>query len=495
MNQQINKVIANSKNILVIIFAVTFFGVGILTWQDCVVWGDKVKETKEISKDKIIDWKTYSNPEVNFTFKYPPDWEIKEENQYKNAAWQMDAKSKGIHYLFLNRIDDPRPAKRGEKDKFGIAINLPQCAGVQCDYNLAGSNWICLFDKNLEAVKVYDGIRKSFQQIKDVTVNWKTYRNKEFGFEIKYPGNFLVKEVKVDSNRKSEFIIEVVEKKWEKTPIHSPAFYLSIIKTDLSFINWLDEVYDPISETKIKYPKDPPHGYSDVKHSRINNMPVLQFKIWAASGSNDSTLIKKEPNFLYKLDAPHTSNGVFPEDIYNRMLSTFRFFEKSTDTYEKPVNAFNASKQCFIWEFAGDKREYNQNAKLEPVDSSVKFTFLRKGSQLFLCLTSTKVYHSVTYNFTASLKAAKDSINVKLLGIDGSKAIFRALGRARSEIPLPELNDVFELNFEYGSKKDSYKIELINDQYKYTPLKGIFTEINDCIDEKITDGTAKIQRI
>ena len=378
MNQQINKVIGNSKNILVIIFAVTFFGLGILTWQDCVVWGDKVKETKEISKDKLIDW--------------------------------------------------------------------------------------------------------------------KTYRSKEFGFEIKYPGNFLVKKV-VDNNRKSEFIIEIAEKKWRKTPVHFPAFYLSIIKTELSSINWLDEVYDPISETKIKYSKDPPHGYSDVKHSQINNMPVLQFKIWGASGSNDSTLIKKGPNFLYKLDAHHSSNGVFPEDIYNQMLSTFRFFGKSTDTYEKPVNAFNASNQCFIWEFAGDKREYNQNAKLEPVDSSVKFTFLRRDSQLFLYLTSTKVYHSVTYNFTASLKATKDNINVNLLGIDSSTAIFRALGQARSEIPLPELNDVFKLNFEYGSKKDSYKIELINDRYKYTPLKGTFTEINNCIDENLTGGIARIQRI
>ncbi len=73
MNQQINKVIGNLKNIWVIIFTVTFLVVGILTWQDCGVWADNVKETKEISKSKVTDWKTYRNEEYGFEVKYPED--------------------------------------------------------------------------------------------------------------------------------------------------------------------------------------------------------------------------------------------------------------------------------------------------------------------------------------------------------------------------------------------------------------------------------------
>jgi hypothetical protein len=115
--------------------------------------------------DETANWKTYSNPEVDFTFKYPPDWEIKQEYQYKSTACQADPNCKGVRYIFLNRIDDTRSANMGEKDKFGIAINMPQCTGVKWS-DLPGNNWICVFDEKSETLEIFNQMLSTFRFLK-----------------------------------------------------------------------------------------------------------------------------------------------------------------------------------------------------------------------------------------------------------------------------------------------------------------------------------------
>jgi hypothetical protein len=148
---------------------------------------------KEKPKDETADWNTYSNLGVEFIFKYPRDWAIKEEYQYKSAACQADPKCEGVHYIFLNKISDSRPANLGEKEKFGIAIDMPQCTGVKRD-DLPRNNWICVFDENSEVLGIYEKIKNSFQLIEDTTADWKTYRNGEHGFEFKYPEDWILEE-------------------------------------------------------------------------------------------------------------------------------------------------------------------------------------------------------------------------------------------------------------------------------------------------------------
>ncbi len=117
---------------------------------------------EKVSEDETANWEIYSNAEVNFSFKYPPGWEIKQEYQYKSAACQADPNCKGVRYIFLNRIDDTRPANMGEKDKFGIAINMPQCTGVKWS-DLPGNNWICVFDENPETLEIFNQILSTFR--------------------------------------------------------------------------------------------------------------------------------------------------------------------------------------------------------------------------------------------------------------------------------------------------------------------------------------------
>ena len=175
----------NSK---VRILIITLVVIGIL-W---IIWINFMNSKEFMfKKNETSAWKTYSNSEVDFTFKYPLNWEVKEEYQYKSAACQMNSECKGVHYILLNRIDYTRQTKMGEKDKHGIAINMPQCTGIKWS-NLRGNNWICVFDENPEVLNIYEEIKESFQLIDNETTNWNVYRNETYGFEVKYPKNWSI---------------------------------------------------------------------------------------------------------------------------------------------------------------------------------------------------------------------------------------------------------------------------------------------------------------
>lgn len=124
------------------------------------------------------DWNVYSNPQTNFTFKYPKDWQVK-DYEYKSAACQANSDCTGIWVIELKKPEDTKTL---------IAINLPQCSGFKND-DLLGNNWICLFEENNETLEIYENIKKSFQSLN--ISDWKTYRNENYGYEIKYPGTWL----------------------------------------------------------------------------------------------------------------------------------------------------------------------------------------------------------------------------------------------------------------------------------------------------------------
>jgi|GEM_PF-2027581 len=106
-------------------------------------------------QDETANWKIYSNPEANFIFKYPNNWEIKKDYEYKSAACQVDPKCKGVRVVDLGKMGD---------SKILISINRPQCSGIKHDM-LPGNSWICVFDENLEILNVYEKIKDSFQVV------------------------------------------------------------------------------------------------------------------------------------------------------------------------------------------------------------------------------------------------------------------------------------------------------------------------------------------
>lgn len=325
LNQGVSAPIA----IVIIIVLATILVGGVLAYQ--YWWApETIPPEIEGPKDETADWKVYSNPAVDFTLKYPPDWEIKEEYQYKSAACQMDPSCEGVRYIFLNKVDDPRPANTGESEKFGIVINMPQCTGVQHD-DLPGNNWICLFDEDPLTPKIYENIRDSFQ-IMDETADWKTYRNEEYGFEIKYPEGTRVEEQKglwenkynytdigfslpyTQGTKLSQKSLRILIR--EKV---TPDYCRGLVKwKGITKINGVDFYYIPGFKWDRAmgglsfYASD----YSTMKNS---NCIGLSFRL----GVRDPTGFV-DPGTPIPPDPPEQDLGT---EVFDQMLSTFRFIE------------------------------------------------------------------------------------------------------------------------------------------------------------------------
>ncbi len=204
----------NWKYILIIIIIATIAGGGILAYQyiweglfdDYMPVGD-VLTRDEIEKEKIIqdetaDWKTYSfsvqklrmikeqlTPEkqeeleekirdqklenCSFEIKYPQDWTAYTWPLYGvivpvGLFIEEDPKNHNGCSFQMSFRGDP------EKEKYCFPISLFSGGSnqEQCD-------------------NIFNQILSTFKFIeKGETVNWNTYRNEDYGYEIKYPSDW-----------------------------------------------------------------------------------------------------------------------------------------------------------------------------------------------------------------------------------------------------------------------------------------------------------------
>ncbi len=94
------------------------------------------------------NWKTYSNPKANFTFRYPENWEITSEYFYET----------------LSGIKSERFTVILGKDEKEISINLRQAqCSFPCRCKGVGSNLIQTCSENTEVIEIYYKILSTFR--------------------------------------------------------------------------------------------------------------------------------------------------------------------------------------------------------------------------------------------------------------------------------------------------------------------------------------------
>lgn len=163
------------------------------------------------------------------------------------------------------------------------------------------------------------------------TGEWKTYRNEEYGFEMRYPPDYYISQ--------SGKGVEIAHVKWKNQFIHHPSLSLEVIETKYSI--------DKFAREEIKKARDegytvcPEEGFTMHCVSEFaeeikigNNIRTLRYKIWGVSGGGEIILVEKEPHpgWIIKIDnhiagSRDPGEESIPKKVLDQMLSTFRFLE------------------------------------------------------------------------------------------------------------------------------------------------------------------------
>lgn len=284
-------------------------------------------------KDETANWKTYINKKYKFTIKYPESWYVSEYMPGSPLILLFDRNPVPKDTIlthpwqeFTITVDNLYPSKifteigtiKGEvvdKVEYGRTnitktdfkglsaiksyLETPTFSGLEGSpstsiyFNYSSNGWVIRYPNinyNGEHDSLYDQILSTFKFLDDETANWKSYKNEEFGFVIKYPNNYA---------------LAVNDPSGKKYPSFLDKRYLGLAAPGL----YLD--FEPMHELDLK------HNFQQLNNFDVSN---------AVNGSSYLFLTDGVGKKLY-------ANCTFYEyldivDYCNKILSTIDFYNK-----------------------------------------------------------------------------------------------------------------------------------------------------------------------
>lgn len=153
--------------------------------------------------------------------------------------------------------------------------------------------------------------------------DWKTYRNEEYGFEIKYPSDWISEEVTIQKGIPTGYSVRFEPFTGEEEIAEASFFITRIMqyspteKRELSF--------EEIIEKKRRFLKELGEWF-DEKEILLDNRPAVRFSRITKEKAKIIEIYEKS-KMLYFYYGESVGASAKYSSIFDKMLSTFRFLE------------------------------------------------------------------------------------------------------------------------------------------------------------------------
>lgn len=219
----------------------------------------------------------------------------------------------------------------------GIVIALLFGAYRYLQYS-SEQNDIAIARQAEDAQKQIEEIRE--KRIQNLTVDWKIYTNTRYGFEFKYPENYVISGEFTNTEQSGDFLVTIRPNNWLETRIYDITSPMDVAIYENPYQG--GSVEHIMAHMGFKLLSDGTYGIRDLNTKTIRPATEINVQDWkglrgvssiAVSSINNNLDVSAIDNlraFLGRDSFYFASFMMYPiisEKIFDQIISTFKFIE------------------------------------------------------------------------------------------------------------------------------------------------------------------------